>query len=116
MDQQQLQDKLLADPQVQAAIKKAGQDALNDPGVQAQIKKTAQEKFPEYASMAQQQLGTWARDPAVQAKAKAYAGVASQYAAQYMGQAGEQTIALVEQGPTGVRLLAFLAGVASCAN
>jgi len=107
-----MQQKLLSDPQVQEAMKKAGTDALKDPAVQSAIVKAAQEKFPEYASQAQAKATEWAKDPAVQAKAKEYAG----QAAQYLGQAGEATIGLVEQGPTGVRLLAFGAGVLSCVN
>lgn len=112
MDQEEMQKKLLNDPQVQAAIKKAGTDALNDPKVQDMIVKTAKEKFPEYSEKALAQAKQWAQDPEVQAKAYHYAGIAGAY----LGQAGEVTVNLVEQGPTGVRILAFAAGVASCVN
>lgn len=107
-----MQKKLLSDPAVQAAVKKAGADALKNPEVQAQILKTAKEKFPEYASAAHQKAKEWANDPAVQAKAMEYAGLVGAY----LGQAGEVGIGLVEQGPTGVRILAFGAGVLSCVN
>lgn len=76
------------------------------------IVQTAQQKFPEYAAVAQAKAQEWAKDPEVQAKAYHYAGVAGQY----LGSAGEVTVGLVEQGPTGVRLLAFAAGVLSCVN
>lgn len=108
----EMQKKLLSDPAVQAAMKKAGADALNNKDVQNQILKTAQEKFPEYAGQAQAKAKEWANDPAVQAKAKEYAGMVGAY----LGQAGEMGIGLVEQGPTGIRVLAFGAGVLSCVN
>jgi len=108
----EMQKKLLSDPQVQAAMQKAGTDALNNPEVQAQIVQTAKEKFPEYASQAQAKAMEWAKDPAVQAKAQEYVGMAGEY----LGQAGAAGIGLVEQGPTGVRVLAFGAGVLSCVN
>jgi len=112
----EMQKKLLSDPAVQEAMKKAGTDALNDPAVQNQIIATAKEKFPQYAAQAQEQVTAWASDPAVQAKAKEYAGIAGQMAGQYAGQALEKGLGLVEQGPTGVRILAFGAGVVSCVN
>lgn len=106
------QKKLLEDPQVQAAIKKAGTDALNNPEVQAKIVAVAKEKFPEVAGAAQAKVMEWAKDPEVQAKAYHYAGIAGAY----LGSAGVKTVELVEQGPTGVRILAFVAGLACCVN
>ncbi|CAL1170568.1 unnamed protein product [Cladocopium goreaui] len=50
---------------VQAAIKKAGEDALSDPAVQTEILKVAQEKFPEVASAAKDKILEWANDPQV---------------------------------------------------
>jgi len=108
----EMQKKLLSDPAVQAAMQKAGTDALKDPAVQQQIMTTAQEKFPEYASQAQAKAKEWANDPEVQAKAKEYAGMVGEY----LSQAGAAGIGLVEQGPTGIRILAFGAGVLSCVN
>jgi len=112
MDHEAMQQALLNDPRVQDAMKKAGQKALDDPAVQAKILEIAKEKGPEYAKMGADQVKQWAADPAVQAKAYHYAGMAGAY----VGQAGELTVGLVEQGPTGVRLLAFIASVLSCVN
>lgn len=104
-----IQQKILSDPRVQEAVKKAGQDALNDPQVQAMIVQTAKEKFPQVAAQAQAAALEWAKDPAVQAKAHYYAGKAGVY----LSQAGDNVVGLVEQGPTGVRLLAFIVGAMS---
>lgn len=105
-------DKILQDPQVQSAVKKAGQDALSDPAVQAQILKVAQEKFPEAASAAKDKVLEWANDPEVQKQAYAYAGLAAEYAWQSVSQVG----GLIEQGPTGVRVLAFVGGAGAFAQ
>lgn len=112
----EMQRQLLSDPQVQEAVKNAGQDALNDPRVQNTIVRVAQEKFPEYADIVRQKALEWARDPAVQVQAYHYAGTAAQYAGEYASQAGDITLGLVEQGPTGLRVLGFAAGVLSCVN
>lgn len=103
------QAQLLQDPAVKAAMQKAGTDALQNPEVQAQMLKVAQDKFPELASQAKDQISAWANDPAVQAQAQHYAGVAL---SQVKG-APMALLNVVEQGPDGVRLLAFGAGVAS---
>jgi hypothetical protein len=105
-----LQQKLLDDPRVKAAVVKAGENSLKDPAVQAKMIEVAQEKGPEYAQMAQQKMSAWASDPEVQAKAYYCAGTAGKY----LGNAGEGFIDLVEQGPVGVRLLAFASGSLSC--
>lgn len=107
------QKALLSDPQVQAALKNAGEAALNDPAVQKQILDTCKEKFPELASQAATKIKEWANDPAVQAQAKEYAGLALHYAGVGASMAGEQFNKLIEQGPAGVRLLAFGGGVAA---
>merc|ERR1712232_70444 len=110
--QSAIQDALLKDPKVQAEIQKASHDALNDPAVQNALMQAFQEKFPEYAAQARDHILAWARDPDVQARAKQYAGVALGFAAD----AGNQIMKRIEQGPVGVRLLAFAAGVGSCTN
>lgn len=107
----QLQDKLLNDPAVQASVQKAGQDALNDPEVQRVIYETCRAKFPEYAGLVRDQVHTWAHDPATQARAKQLAGVAIAYASD----AGNQFMKKIEQGPAGVRVLAFVGAAGSCA-
>lgn len=109
VDDPSVRDKILQDPKVQAAIKKAGEDALSDPAVQAEILKVAQEKFPEVASAAKDKILEWANDPQVQAKAYEYAGIAADYAWQSVSQVGD----LIEQGPSGVRILAFIGGAAA---
>mmetsp|Transcript_47066 Transcript_47066/g.121683 ORF Transcript_47066/g.121683 Transcript_47066/m.121683 type:complete len:375 (-) Transcript_47066:89-1213(-) len=104
----QLQQALLQDPAVQEAVRKAGQDALSDPTVQRAIINTCRQKFPEYAAHGARMVSEWAQDPEVQRQACQYAGVAALYA----GQVGEQFVGLIEQGPAGLRLLAFGGGVA----
>lgn len=107
-----VQDRLLQDPQVRASIQRAGEQALSDPQVQQQIMETCKEKFPEYAEVAKEEVQAWARDPKTQARAKEYAGKALQYVAG----AGEQVLKHIEQGPAGVRVLAFVAAAASAAD
>merc|ERR1719321_756219 len=97
-------------------MKDAGQKALSDPKVQAMIVQQFKENFPKYAEQASAQVQAWAADPEVQAKAKQYAGMAGAMAVEYAGKAGEQFISLIEQGPMGIRILAFGGGVASCVN
>eukprot|EP00440_Ansanella_granifera_P015745 gb/GFBE01017101.1/.p1 GENE.gb/GFBE01017101.1/~~gb/GFBE01017101.1/.p1 ORF type:complete len:338 (+),score=99.74 gb/GFBE01017101.1/:1-1014(+) len=104
-----VRDAVLKDPKVQEAVRKVGQDALNDPDVQRQILETLQEKFPQAASAAKDKILEWANDPEVQRQAYAVAGVAADYAWQSVS----QVTALIEQGPTGVRVLAFAGGVAA---
>lgn len=107
-----MQKKLLSDPAVQAAVQKAGEDALKNPEVQAKIVQVAKEKFPELAATAQAKCQEWANNPEVQAKALHYAGEAGRY----VGQLAGKGVALVEQGPSGVRVLGFIASIASCVN
>eukprot|EP00928_Gymnodinium_smaydae_P023643 TRINITY_DN19435_c0_g1_i1.p1 TRINITY_DN19435_c0_g1~~TRINITY_DN19435_c0_g1_i1.p1 ORF type:complete len:253 (-),score=75.16 TRINITY_DN19435_c0_g1_i1:116-874(-) len=104
-----MRDSLLQDPQVQAAMKKAGTDALNNPEVQQALLNTAKEKFPQYAGQAKDQVVAWANDPAVQAQAKQYASAAMGYAAG----AGDQFMRQIEQGPAGVRFISFCGSLAS---
>jgi len=111
-----MQNVMLKDPAVQAAIQKAGTDALGNADVQAQMMKVAKDKFPEFGDLARSKSQEWAKDPEVQAKAYHYAGVAGRIAEATVGKAGEHTMGLVEQGPAGVRVLAFAAGIASCVN
>lgn len=107
-----VQEALLKDPKIQAMIKDAGESALKDPAVQAEIVRQCQEKFPGAAAAASEQVQAWANDPAVQEQAKQYAGQALLYA----GQAGDKFVGLIEQGPAGVRFLAFIGGVGSLVN
>merc|ERR1719230_1677643 len=100
-----MQEQLLADPRVQASIQQAGNDALNDPEVQKVIMETAKDKFPEYAAAAGDKIKEWAKDPKVQQKAKDIGKKAVALAAG----AGDQMLKQIEQGPAGVRLLAFIA-------
>jgi len=105
-----MRDALMQSPEVQNAIKHAGEDALKDPAVQAAIKKKALETLTaENAAAVAEKLQEWALDPEVQAKAKHFAGIAMIYA----GQSGQAIIGCIEQGPTGVRLLAFFAACSS---
>jgi hypothetical protein len=98
---------IMNDPAVQAEIKKAGENALNDPTVQAEIMRSAKQKGYEAVDMAKQ----FVSDPQVQEQAKAYAAQAGAY----LGQAGGAFVAQIEQGPAGIRVLAFLAGISSFA-
>jgi len=114
-----VKQKVLSDPQVQAAIRqqanKAGNDAisaLKDPEVQQKILKTVQEQFPQYAQQAQAKITEWANDPAVQASARRYAAMAGQYVAG----AGAAIMSQIEQGPAGVKFLCFCGGIASVVN
>jgi hypothetical protein len=106
-------DKLLADKKVQEAMKKAGEAGMSDPKVQEAIKNAAKEMFTaENAAKAMDMAKEWANDPEVQAKARHAAGLAMAG----MGQAAQQFIGCIEQGPDGLRFLAFVAGVASLVN
>lgn len=124
--QDELAKALLDNPQVQEAMAKAGANAANNPEVQAAIQRAAQEQGgalaakiqeqgPEMAKAAMDKAMTLANDPEVQAKAKQYAAQAGAMAREYGGKAGEAFMAQIEQGPTGVRFLAFLGSAASCA-
>lgn len=108
-----VQQALLQDPRVKAELQKAGENALNDPAVQNQILETCKEKFPQYAAQAQAQVTAWANDPAVQAQAKEYANTAAAYVGAAAGSAGSEFMNKIEQGPTGVRVLAFCGSAAS---
>lgn len=103
---------LLKDPQIQEAIKKAGKDALNDPQVQQMLVEEAKKRFPAMAADAQEQIKKWAADPKTQAQAKAWAAQGITYVA---GSA-DRALQLIETGPAGVRVLAFIAATASIVN
>lgn len=103
----------MRNPEVQAAIKNAGENALKDPAVQAKIVEQCKTQFPELAGQAKDQCMKWANDPAVQAQAKQYAGMAAVLAADKLGKVGLEFMNQIEQGPTGVRMLAFCGGCAS---
>jgi len=105
-------DAIMQSPEVQAAMKNAVGNQLQDPAVQQAIKdKAAAMCTPENAALVADKMQEWANDPAVQAKARHYAGLALATA----GQFGGNVIGCVEQGPAGVRLLAFGGSVASVA-
>lgn len=104
-----MQDQLLSDPTVKALMQQAGDKGLSDPLVQKQLMAACKDKFPEYATNAGSQVSAWASDPATQEKAKEVAGVAAAYAAA----AGDVLMKQIEQGPAGVRVIAFFAGLAS---
>jgi len=108
------QDKVLNDPKVKAAMQKAGGDnALADKDVQKAIAEAAKANLTaENAALVAAQCKEWASDPEVQAKARHMAGLAMVMA----GQAGNMFVGVIEQGPQGLRFLAFIAGVASCVN
>jgi len=114
-----VKQKLLQDPAVQKIIMEqvsaSGEDAvqaLKTPEVQQQILTTCKEKFPEYASAASTKIKAFCNDPETQKQAKYYAGLATSYAAMMPA----AIVAQIEQGPAGVRLLAFGGGFASCVN
>lgn len=107
-----VQEQLMQDPEVKAALAKAGENALKDPKVQEEMIKVAKEKFPEYAGQVQSQVTQWANDPEVQAKAKYYGGQALAYA----GAAAGDVAKMLESGPDGVRFVACCVGIASCVN
>jgi hypothetical protein len=105
-----VQEALLSNPQVQAAMKKSGEEALKSPEVQAAIIKVAKENLTaENAAKVANMAKEWAQDPAVQAKARHYAGMAMAYA----GTAGQNIVGCIEQGPAGVQWLSWLASLAS---
>lgn len=108
-----IQEALMRNPEVQAAMKKAGENALKDPEVQAKILATCKTQFPALAGQAQEQVTQWANDPEVQAQAKQYAGMAAMMAADKLGNAGAEFLNQIEQGPSGVRFLAFCGSAAS---
>eukprot|EP00931_Biecheleriopsis_adriatica_P007399 TRINITY_DN10868_c0_g1_i1.p1 TRINITY_DN10868_c0_g1~~TRINITY_DN10868_c0_g1_i1.p1 ORF type:complete len:346 (+),score=95.03 TRINITY_DN10868_c0_g1_i1:39-1076(+) len=104
-----VRNAILQDPQVQAAVRKSGEDALRNPEVQAQIVATMKEKFPEVAAAAKDKVVEWANDPEVQRQAYAFAGMAAEYAYRSV----DQVTSLIEQGPAGIRILAFFGGLGS---
>mmetsp|Transcript_2442 Transcript_2442/g.5192 ORF Transcript_2442/g.5192 Transcript_2442/m.5192 type:complete len:275 (-) Transcript_2442:288-1112(-) len=108
-----IQETLLNEPEVQAAMRKAGEEALKNEAVQQAIIQAAKENLTqENAMKVAGKAKEWAEDPEVQAKARHFAGMAMVAA----GQAGQTIIGVIEQGPAGLRVLAFIAGSLSCAN
>jgi len=106
-----VQAKLLGDPQVQEAMKNAGNEALQSKQVQDAIMKAAKDTLTaENAQKVADKVKDWASDPELQAKARHYSGMAMDK----MGQAGQMFVGCIEQGPAGLRFLAFATGVASC--
>mmetsp|Transcript_22859 Transcript_22859/g.60384 ORF Transcript_22859/g.60384 Transcript_22859/m.60384 type:complete len:250 (-) Transcript_22859:108-857(-) len=112
--------QLLQDPAVQKTIQdlclKTGRDAasaLQDPVVQRQILQTCRAKFPEYATQASLKINEFVNDPQVQSQARALGALATQYLGQAANQAGSMFVAQIQQGPAGVRVLAFCGGLAS---
>jgi len=104
------QAKLLKNPEVQAAMKNAGEKALGDPAVQQAIIDAAKKTLTaENAALVAGKVKDWANDPEVQAKARYAAGMAMAYA----GNAGSAFVGCIEQGPEGLRILAFIASAVS---
>jgi hypothetical protein len=125
--QEELTKSLLADPQVQAAMAQAGENAMNDPKVKAAIQEAAvnsgsalaqqlKDQGPEMLQKVQSQALTMANDPAVQAKAKEYAKQAGEMAQKYGAMGANLFMQKVEQGPQGVRFLACVISIGSMAN
>ena len=65
----------------------------------------------ETAAKVKDKVKEWANDPEVQAKARHYAGMAMAYA----GRAGALVAGVIEQGPAGIRIIAFCTSLASVA-
>eukprot|EP00928_Gymnodinium_smaydae_P019914 TRINITY_DN17676_c0_g1_i1.p1 TRINITY_DN17676_c0_g1~~TRINITY_DN17676_c0_g1_i1.p1 ORF type:complete len:370 (+),score=78.81 TRINITY_DN17676_c0_g1_i1:122-1231(+) len=115
-----IRDALLSDPKVKEAFEKAGVAALSNPDVQQAILDQCAERFPKASAAAREQIQQWASDPDVKAKAEElrlvamkYAATAASYAGAAAAEAGDQLLGVIEQGPAGVRLMAFAGGVAS---
>mmetsp|Transcript_108030 Transcript_108030/g.232775 ORF Transcript_108030/g.232775 Transcript_108030/m.232775 type:complete len:256 (-) Transcript_108030:6-773(-) len=114
--------QLLQDPSVQKTIQDicqrshgwtdAGQ-ALQDPEVQRQILQTCRVRFPEYAAQASLKISEFVNDPEVQSNARQYALMARHYLGQAAGRVGGVLVTQIQQGPTGVRVLAFGGGLFS---
>jgi len=109
-----MKEQLLKDPKVQEALKNAGEAALKDPRVQEQVIKTCEEKYPEYATKAKSQVSAWAQDPATQQKAKECAKSLALATVAAVASAPGRFIDTIEQGPEGLRFLAFVGGCSSC--
>eukprot|EP00929_Paragymnodinium_shiwhaense_P059910 TRINITY_DN29972_c0_g1_i1.p1 TRINITY_DN29972_c0_g1~~TRINITY_DN29972_c0_g1_i1.p1 ORF type:complete len:331 (+),score=80.93 TRINITY_DN29972_c0_g1_i1:191-1183(+) len=107
-----VREALLRDPQVQLAMRQAGEEALRDPAVQRQIVQVCQEKYPEAAAAVASQVARWAQDPDLQDRAKGYAGMLAERTMSAVASAPHQIVNLIEQGPVGVRYLAFAGGIA----
>lgn len=101
----EVRDAVLKDPRVQEALRNAGEAALKDPKVQEQMVATCKEKFPD----AVDKVKDWAHDPETQKKAKEYASAGLACVAA----APSQALHLIEQGPAGLRLLAFFGSLFS---
>lgn len=112
-DNMQTLERLIREPLVQEAMRRGGEHAFESKEVQDALLKTAKEHLTaENAALVGNKLKDWANDEEVRAKARHYAGMAMVQA----GQVGQMFIGCIEQGPAGVRFLAFLAGLASCVN
>lgn len=102
-------DELLKNPEVQKAMAKAGEQALHDPEVQRKMAEVAKDKFPEFAESAASSISAWVQDPETHHKAAELAS----YSLQAAMNAPREVYALLEQGPRGLRTLAFFGGLAS---
>jgi len=106
-------DALLKHPSVKAAMKKAGDKGLHDPEVQKTMAKVAAEEFPHLANGIAESIQTMAMDPDAHEKAAAFASEAFDEVKDLYENGGQEVYALLEQGPKGVRVLAFFGGMAS---
>lgn len=104
---------ILSHPDVQNAMLVAGENAANNPAVQASIQQAATkmltEKGPEAVKAGFEKAITLAKDPDFQAKVRDNAIMYGTTAATYI-------CTHVQQGPMGVRILCFIAGVFSLIN
>lgn len=94
-------------------MKKAGDKGLNDPAVQKEMARVATEEFPHLAANIADNIATMAADPEIAAKASEFAYEAFDEAKDLYENGGKEVYALLEQGPKGVRVLAFFGGMAS---
>jgi len=99
----------LKHPEVQKAMAKAGEQALHDPEVQKKMAEVAKEKFPEFAESAASSISAWVQDPETHHKAAELAS----YSFAIVKDAPREVYALLQQGPRGLRTLAFFGGLAS---
>jgi hypothetical protein len=108
---------IFSDPDVQQAMAKAGADAANNPAVQAAIQQAATqaltEKGPDAVKAAAEKAMNLAGDPVFQAQLK---DNAMKYGTMAGTMASSFVSSHVQQGPLGVRILCFIAGVLSLVN
>eukprot|EP00929_Paragymnodinium_shiwhaense_P089899 TRINITY_DN50108_c0_g1_i1.p1 TRINITY_DN50108_c0_g1~~TRINITY_DN50108_c0_g1_i1.p1 ORF type:complete len:298 (-),score=32.01 TRINITY_DN50108_c0_g1_i1:205-1098(-) len=108
-----VKEALLKDPRVQESLRRAGGDALQDRAVQQQILSVCQDRFPEAAEYVAEHVGDWAEDPETLSMVKSTLASAAFGAQRSLVEAPHHLLSLIEQGPSGVRVLAFAGGAMS---